>query len=120
MTSGPSSVWLDNENLMDAATVSFGCAPAYIAKIFQTYVNIGEEMGFNKDETEMLLRDTFNGTLMMLDNNDTDSIIEQVASKGGATERGLEKLDSDGFTDMIRKSSFSSLRRIKNITKSLD
>lgn len=120
VTTGPSSVWVNNEDLLDAATVSFGCAPAYIAKFFQTYVNIGEEMGFNKEETEMLLRDTFNGTLELLDDFDSDSIIEQVASKGGATERGLEKLDSDGFTEMIRESSFSSLRRIKNITKSLD
>jgi len=120
ITDGPSSIWVEKEDLIDSATVAFGCTPAYVAKFFKTYVEVGSDLGFNKEESEILLRDTFNGTLGLLDEFNSDSIIEQVASKGGATEKGLEKLDRDGFTNIIRDSAFSSLKRIQNITKSLD
>ena len=120
ITEGPSFIWVKNEYMMDPATVIFGCGPAYVAKTYETYVNMGIEMGFPEKETRTMLRDIFEGTSKLLSDNSSKDLMEQVASKGGATEKGLEQLDKDGFGKMIRKSLFSSLKRINKITKSLD
>ena len=120
LTSGPQSYWVESEDMIDAATVVSGCIPAYISKIFQTYMNVGKEMGFEEDLIKKILINGFVGTSNLINKVDTKNIIEQVASKGGATEKGLEIMENAGLGQMIKKSSDESLKQIKNITKSLD
>lgn len=120
ITAGPEGVWVPNESLMDPATVISGCSPAYVSKFFDTYLKIGVEMGFDRDQVKTLMLHSFEGTLELLRNMNTDEIMEQVASKGGATEKGLEQLDEDGFTRIVRKSAFSSLDQIARITENLE
>ena len=120
ITQGPENIWVNKENLVDVATVVSGCGPAYIAKFFQTYTDIGEDMGFSREQSLKLIQSSFLGTAKLLLKDSAESIIDDVASKGGATEKGLEMLDKDGFTEIIRKSAFSSLERIDKITKSLN
>lgn len=117
---GPEMIWVQKEDLIDSATVSFACLPAYISKFFQTYLEIGQEMGFTYEETYSLLLKTFHGTAILLKEYDTREIIEQVASKGGVTEKGLEILENSRLTENIKISAFESLKRVNNITKSLD
>lgn len=119
ITSGPEGFWVPDESLLDPATVISGCSPAYIAKFFDTYVKIGQEMGFGPNEARTLLLNSFEGTLELLREMETDEILDQVASKGGATEKGLEQLDGDGFATIVRESAFSSLNRIEKIRRSL-
>jgi len=120
MIDGPEMIYIQNEELMDAATVAFGCLPAYISKFFQTYLETGQEMGFTYEETHSLLIKTFVGTSILLKDYHPEEVIKQVASKGGATEKGLEMLDNSRFTENIKMSAFESLIRVQNITKSLD
>ncbi len=119
ITDGPNSVWVEDETMMAPATVISGCSPAYIAKFYQTYVKIGMDMGFTEPQAKSLMMESMKGTLKFLDSMGSDEIMNQVASKGGATEKGLKMLDEDGFTDIIRKSAFFSLEWISKITKSL-
>ena len=116
---GPTNIWVSDESLIDAATVVSGCAPAYIAKFFEIYVNIGTEMGFTKDEAEILTKAVFSGTSKLLQNDNTSTIINNVASKGGATEIGLDKLNKDGFDKIVRDSAYETMKKIKNITKTV-
>ncbi len=120
ISEGPTSLWVNDEELIDAATIIFGSSPAYIAYFYKIYVEMGIEMGFTEDECCTMLSQVFAGTSELLNNFDSDSIIDQVASKGGATEKGLEMLDDNLFSDIIRNSLFSSLEQIKKITKKLD
>ena len=120
ITDGPNSVWVEKESLMGPATVISGCSPAYIAKFYQTYVKIGTDMGFTEPQAKSLMKESMIGTLKLLDAMDSDEIMNQVASKGGATEKGLKMLDKGGFTDIMRKSSFFSLEWITKITRGLD
>lgn len=120
MFNGSQMIWIQNEELMDSATVAFGCLPAYISKFFNVYLDIGQEMGFSYNQTRSLLMASFSGTLELSKIYEPKDIIKQVASKGGATEKGLEMLDNSGFSENIKTSAFKSLERIKNITKSLD
>jgi pyrroline-5-carboxylate reductase len=120
ITTGPKSVWVDKEELLDPATVISGCSPAYIAKMYQIYYQIGQDMGFSPDQTKNLLIESFTGALDLLRTIDEQELMSQVASKGGATEKGLEQMDKSGFTRIIKDSAFSSLDQIGKITKSLN
>ena len=120
ITEGPSHLWVDDERLIDSGTVISGCGPAYVAKFFETYIKIGTDMGFTEEQARILMKGVFSGTSKLLEDSTGNKIMKEVASKGGATEEALRVLDCDGFDDIIRKSAFSSLDRISEITKSLD
>lgn len=120
MTKGPTSVWVNHEKKIDAATVLYGCNPAYISNYFNIYLKMGKELGFDEIENKKLLLETFKGTLGLLEDTDSETIMKEVASKGGATEKGLQILENSDFNDIIKKSTYSSLDKIKKITKDLD
>ena len=120
MTKGPASVWVNQENKIDAATVLYGCNPAYISKFFDIYLKMGKELGFDESESKKLLLATFKGTLELLGDSDPETIMKEVASKGGATEEGLNRLTNSDFEGSIREATHVSLDRIRKITKSLD
>ena len=117
---GPTSLWVNDEAMIDSATAIFGCLPAYIAKYYEIYLKQALMMGFPAHEAKKMLTSTFLGTSYLLDKLSGDEIITQVASKGGATEKALEVLTDDGFDTVIQKAINESLDRIKNITKNLD
>lgn len=84
-------VWLDTEAMIDTATAVFGCGPAFVARFYQAYREIAKESGFQSDEYVL---DLFDATVFMLGNKLTaETIIQKVACKGGATERGLQHLN---------------------------
>lgn len=120
ITLGPESLWISDERLIDMATVAFGCTPAYVAMFYNVYLAIAMELGFSKSDSEKLMKGVFLGSSKLLIESDGHRIIEQVASKGGATEKALEELKQSGIENMIQDSVFSSLKRIENITKSID
>lgn len=117
---GPEILRVTDEKLMDVATILFGCTPAYVAKVFQIYEDMAEEMGFSPLLAKKLLSSTFRGSSDLLSNIETSKIIQQVASRGGATEKGLEMLTKGGFDDILKQSLKESYERIQDIRKNLD
>jgi len=87
-------IWLDEESKIDMATAVFGCGPAFIARFFQAYLETTKKFGFDSEGVKDLVLDLFDATIYMLGNGQSASlIIEKVACKGGATERGLQYLN---------------------------
>lgn len=117
---GPEFLWVKEEELMDVATVMFGCTPAYIARVFGVYLDMAIDMGFSESEARKLLSGTFSGTSELLKKSNSQSIINQVASRGGATERGLQVLTINHFDRILRESLRESYLRIQDITHKLD
>ena len=117
---GPASLWVKQEELMDVATVMFGCTPAYIARVFGVYIDMAVELGFSKEEAQKLLVGTFTGTSDLCGKYSAENIIDQVASKGGATEKGLEVLTLNHFDQILREAIRESYLRIQDITHKLD
>lgn len=120
LTSGPANIWVENEGLIDAGTILSGCSPAYLAKIYGIYIDMGKEMGFSDVQSRRLIQNSFAGTIKMLLDNKHSYIIDQVASEGGSTEKGLEILEQGGLTDIIKRSVDYSMDRIQDIRKKLD
>ncbi len=88
-------IWLDTEAMIDTATAVFGCGPAFVARFYQAYLEIAKKAGFHPEEVEGYVLDLFDATVYMLGNGQSaPMIIQKVACKGGATERGLQHLNS--------------------------
>lgn len=87
-------VWLESEAMIDTATAIFGCGPAFIARFFQAYLEIAKQAGFNPEEVTDYVLDSFDATIAMLGEQSASLIIQKVACKGGATERGLQYLNN--------------------------
>lgn len=117
---GPSNIWLKNEKNIDSVTVLSGCGPAYVAKLYKVYQYIGKDLELNDYEINNLLKGMFLGTGKLLDEKTWEEIINEVASKGGATEKALKNLDEQNFESIIKKSVYSSLIHVENISKTLD
>jgi len=115
ITEGPFNMWLDHEELIDAGTVLSGCSPAYMAKIYQIYLDVGKELGFSSAQSRKLLHNSFAGTIKLLLHNTPVYLMDQVASKGGVAEKSLEIMEEKGLKDIIKQSVHYSLDRIKSI-----
>lgn len=117
VTEGPANIWFENEDKIDMSTAISGCGPAFIAEIMRNYIKAGENIGFSRRESEMLFNLTFQGTFELSKKYELSEIIENVASKGGATERGLEEFKKMGISDCIFKTLNQSYKRVLDINK---
>lgn len=85
-------VWFSDETKIDTVTALFGCGPAFISRFYQSYSKIALESGI--ENADVYLCRLFNTTAHMLAGESPDTIINKVACKGGATERGLQHLNN--------------------------
>ena len=66
------TIWLDDENLMDAVTAISGSGPAYIFYMAEAMVNCGETLGLPSATARQLALQTLIGAAAMLDAPEAD------------------------------------------------
>ena len=86
------SVYVENENLIDAATAISGSGPAYVFYFMQSMIKAAVDLGFNESEAELLVNQTFMGSVAIQNSYSLSNQewIAKVASKGGTTESALQ------------------------------
>lgn len=131
ITTGPPSLWVQDEKLIDVATVVFGCSPAYIAEYFRTWRKVCDRYNISREKSRELLVSNFNGTMDLIlseemDKEDTnegdmdeEDIINKVGSEGGVTEKMLETIRNRDVDKIIQTSVLNSLDRIRTIANNL-
>ena len=97
------SIYVENENLIDAATAISGSGPAYVFFFMNAMIKAAEELGFTPSEAELLVNQTFMGSV---DLQNTSSLsnqdwINKVASKGGTTEQALRVFEENNVQTAI-------------------
>lgn len=107
MASVGSTLWLDNEQQMDALTAISGSGPAYVFYMIEALQQAAEKLGFNQDQASQLALQTFAGaSALAIQSAETVSTLRaQVTSKGGTTEQGIASLESDQLTDIIYRAA---------------
>lgn len=87
---GPAIHWLEDEAHFDAITVLIGSGPAFFSKIYQSFYQSALTLGLPPILTDALLRETIIGTTKLIESDFSFGFIQQqVTSKGGITETGL-------------------------------
>ena len=125
---GPSFVKfsLNDEYKNDISTAVSGCGPAFFLKIIEYYIDTAIKNGLTENEAKKLITETFIGTLKLFNtksnhnyNNIIKELIIDVASKGGATEKGLIAFDNSNIKDSINNIVKSAYDQVKDISKKL-
>ena len=99
------SIYVENENLVDAATAISGSGPAYVFYFMNSMINAAINLGFSQSEAELLVNQTFMGSVDLQNASalSNKEWIAKVASKGGTTEQALKIFDENTTESIIIK-----------------
>jgi pyrroline-5-carboxylate reductase len=95
---------LDDEPLIEPAMALMSCGPAFMALVAESFADAGAAHGLAPDDAMRMVVETMGGTAAYLagHGHDAAGLKTRVATPGGATERGLHRLEETGLRDVCR------------------
>lgn len=111
------SVYVEDENLINAATAVSGSGPAYVFYFMQSMIDAAQELGFSKSEAELLVKQTFLGTINLYNSNaiSSEEWIKKVSSKGGTTEQAIQSFGLSFLNKEIIKGIHAAQKRAEEL-----
>ncbi len=108
---------VEDEFLLDAATGISGSGIAYILKIIGVFLQSAQEHGFSEDDADKIVLGTIKGAISLIENSNLtiEELITLIASTGGTTEQGLNKLSIEGLSDILKNTIRVTVNKSKNI-----
>ena len=99
------TLWVDNEDLLDAVTAVSGSGPAYFFLFMEAMQAAGTELGLSPDDARLLtLQTAFGAARMALESEDPPAVLRaRVTSPGGTTERALEVFESEHLRAIMQR-----------------
>lgn len=90
------TLWLENEDHLDAVTAISGSGPAYFFYLMEAMEQAGLQMGLSEETARLLTVQTaFGAAKLALEVEEAPSILrERVTSPGGTTEQAINYLDA--------------------------
>lgn len=97
------TLWLKNEDMMDAVTAVSGSGPAYVFYFIEAMQQAARELGFDDKDARRLVLDTFIGATKLADSSkeDVSELRAKVTSKNGTTERALLSMEEHAVKQHI-------------------
>jgi pyrroline-5-carboxylate reductase len=107
------------ETQLDAVTALSGSGPAFFFRFMQGLIDAAVEEGLSPETARTLAAQTAvgSGTLLQQADEDIETLIANVRSKGGTTEAGLNVLESaqGSFQHLIRETIGAAARRSREL-----
>lgn len=93
---------LDEEPLIEPAMALMSCGPAFMALVAEAFADAGTAHGLDHDAALRMTVETMAGTAAYLRDHGyaTADLRARVATPGGATERGLRRLEEGGMREL--------------------
>jgi pyrroline-5-carboxylate reductase len=115
------TLWLDDEQLMDAVTALSGSGPAYFFLIMEALQAAGVQLGLPEQTARLLALQTAFGAAKMALESDEDAatLRRRVTSPGGTTERALQVLDDGGLRELIARALTAARDRSRELADQL-
>ncbi len=112
------SVYLEDENMLDAVTALSGSGPAYFYYIVKHMIAAGQRMGFDEGTAALFVKQTMIGAYHLINNAemDLDKLIKAVASKGGTTEAALAEFEKHHLDEAIIQGILAAEKRAKELS----
>lgn len=97
------TVWLDDEQQMDAVTALSGSGPAYFFLVMEAMQKAATDLGLSDNTARLLtLQTAFGAAKMALESReDAASLRARVTSKGGTTERAIHTLQNGALENLF-------------------
>lgn len=115
------TLYVQDEALIDAATAISGSGPAFVFYYMEAMNAAARQMGFSESEAQLLVTQTFLGSLDLLTRNShtASEWIRRVASKGGTTEAGIARFEQANLRDAIGAGLTAARDRAGELSKVL-
>jgi pyrroline-5-carboxylate reductase len=110
---------VQSEDLLDAATAVSGSGPGFVFYLIEHFQQIATELGFSSEQSELLVQQTFEGTLELLKSSphSASELREQVTSKGGTTEAGLNSFKESTLGPHLQEGVRAAFKRCRELGK---
>jgi pyrroline-5-carboxylate reductase len=107
------SVWVNDENLIDAVTALSGSGPAYVFAFLEALQSGGEKLGLDPATARALAYATLQGAAQLAINSDESagSLREKVTSKGGTTAAALAVLQERDWQGILEAALAAAAKR---------
>ncbi|MBL4909453.1 MAG: pyrroline-5-carboxylate reductase [Alteromonadaceae bacterium] len=113
------SIWLQTEAQIDDIIAVAGSAPAYFFLFMEAMEKQAQQLGFNAQESRMLVEQTALGAAQMVAQNNIpiSQLRENVTSKGGTTQAALKQFTDDGLETLVANAMNAAIMRAKEMAK---
>jgi len=113
MSAVGSTLWVDDEAMMDAVTAISGSGPAYVFYFIAAMQQAAVQMGFSVEQARKLSLGTFVGAARLAEQSGEDVAVlrDRVTSKGGTTEAALLAMDADNVAAAIARAAQAAQAR---------
>lgn len=117
LSAAGTTIWLNDENKLDAVTAISGSGPAYVFYLIEALQEAALSLGLSEDDAQALSIATFKGASLLADASDSPvtTLREQVTSKGGTTEQGLISLQESKVKEAIMAAAEKAFLRAKTL-----
>ena len=107
------TVWVENENELDAVTALSGSGPAYFFMMMEVLEAAGIEAGLSQKTAQLLTQETALGAAKMaLESSESAGVLRQrVTSPGGTTERAIGVMEKQGLSDILQAAVLAAKER---------
>ena len=114
-----STLWVSDEDKIDAVTAVSGSGPAYYFLVMEAMQEAAKKLGLSEKESRLLVLQTaFGAAKLALESSDDAGILRQrVTSKGGTTEAALNVLIEGGLPDLFDQALKAAENRSKELKK---
>jgi len=113
------TLWLDNEESLDAVTAVSGSGPAYYFLVMESMQKAAQELGLSAEASRLLVLQTAMGAAKLAIESDDDAAVlrQRVTSKGGTTEAALNKLVAGGLPALFEEAMVAAAIRSKELSQ---
>jgi pyrroline-5-carboxylate reductase len=113
------TVFMEDEDLLDAVTALSGSGPAYFFYIVKAMIEAGIKMGMEPGVASMLVKQTMLGSFHLLNSStqNLDQLISAVRSKGGTTEAALNEFVEGKLGETLIKGIMAAEKRAQELSK---
>lgn len=106
------------EEDIDAGSVVSGCGPAFVYAFIQALADGGVACGVNKDKALFYAAQTAKGAAeMLLQFDDSQTLIKNVCSPGGTTIEGVKTLENENLNGVVVDAVKASYKRTLELKK---
>lgn len=97
------TLWVDDESMLDGVTALSGSGPAYVFHFIEALQEAAAQLGFTSEQARELAIATFTGAskLAAQSSESAATLRERVTSKGGTTYAALTRMAEGGVKDNI-------------------
>ena len=115
-----STLWLNEEALLDAVTAVSGSGPAYFFYLIEAILEAGKLLGLTADQARQLTIDTALGAAKLIEqgNQDPHALRQSVTSKGGTTEAAIEVLEQAGVKETFAAAINRAAQKAQQLSRS--